>query len=248
VLRSGCPEQVALSSTARDPCACRGEVLGDRALGNPDRVRDAVILELATTAQPVNGRGGNLQARGDIPNRELPRPWATCERLLARVSKGVSKELDFTCGSIRWVRVVKFTMCSICGPLRLAAAHRGVAAPPSGAEGHGFESRIAPVPAAAVDEPAVECCRPLEPGSESPCPSTELRPSASLRRTWSVSRTSRARSAARWCAGWLRDVPALRRDIERAAAARSDRGGRGVSRTSSACHGRWQVTVVELII
>lgn len=131
----------ALQTTTGPSSAARCEILGDRTLRDPDRVRDTVVLELATAAERIDRRGRDLEPLGHVVNRQLPHLGVATDRMPIRVSKGVSKESVLACGLIRCVHVGRSARRRNFGPLRLAAARRGLAAPPSGAEGHGFESR-----------------------------------------------------------------------------------------------------------
>jgi len=127
------------------PCSAAGlgEVLHKGAFGDADGVRNPEVPERAAAAQRVHGRSRNAQALRDPPYGETRLSEQASRRLPARVSKGVSKEWDFTCGLMRWVRVDALPMFAEFRYLRPGAAPCSVGASTSGAEGHRFESCIA---------------------------------------------------------------------------------------------------------
>jgi hypothetical protein len=110
----------------------RGEVPREGALGDPERVRDPVVHEVATPAERVHRRPRHSEPLRGPPNGEVWLGQQAIGRLLDRVSKGVSKNPECPSGLVRCVRVGKVPRCSNFRLLRLAAARRGMPASPSG--------------------------------------------------------------------------------------------------------------------
>ena len=58
------------SPSSRGRTVGPGEIPGEDILGDPDRVRDAAVVQLAAAAQAVHGRHRDAETLGDLPDRQ----------------------------------------------------------------------------------------------------------------------------------------------------------------------------------